>query len=357
MRVTCQSEHWNWQADRPVSRYSWRMGTSLHTGGCLCGVVRYEIRGELGQAYYCHCSLCRKLSGSAFSANAVVAMTDFTVVQGQGALKAHTNDKGVSRWFCGQCGSPIYVSQGEQMRLRLGGLDTPLDTPPQMHIYTDSKADWFTVHDGLPQHPQQPVDAGSTPATVTLPPSPLPELHTLELAPAQAPLLQAFFDANADYFVIVNGEPAAVGEAMEEITGELPAGFSYTKKWVIGYADASGTLVAMANVVTDLLAPNIWHVGLFMVADSLHGTGIAHALYQGLEDWAAANGATWLRLGVVQGHARAERFWQSLGFAPVRTRENVDMGKLTNTIVVMVKPLTGETLAQYLQQVPRDQPA
>ncbi len=214
----------------------------------------------------------------------------------------------------------------------------------------------------MPQHAQQPAPAGeaapaSGPAITTLPLSPAARAAHAELTPDQAPLLQAFFDANADYFVIVNGEPAGAGEAVEEISGALPDGFSYTRKWVIGYADASGALVAMANVVTDLLAPRIWHIGLFMVANSLHGTGMAHALHQGLEDWAVGNGASWLRLGVVQGNVRAERFWQSLGFMPVRTRDNVDMGKMTNTVVVMVKPLAGETLGQYLEQVPRDQPA
>ena len=48
------------------------------------------------------------------------------------------------------------------------------------------------------------------------------------------------------------------------------------------------------------------------------------------------------------------RFWQSLGYVQTRTREGVEMGKLTNTLRVMVKPLAGGTLEQYLSLVPRD---
>jgi len=76
---------------------------------------------------------------------------------------------------------------------------------------------------------------------------------------------------------------------------------------------------------------------LFIVATARHGTGDAQVLNEGLEDWARANGAKWLRLGVVQGNVRAERYWESLGYIQTRTREGMQMGKLTNTVRVMVK--------------------
>ena len=189
-----------------------------------------------------------------------------------------------------------------------------------------------------------------------LPASPIAALRTLELDASHEPLLQRFFEANPDYFIAVNGEPAGPGEAHEEIYGELPAGMSFTKKWLVGYVDAGGALVALANVITDLLAPGVWHIGLFIVATSRHGTGDAQALYQGLEAWAKVNAANWLRLGVVQGNARAERFWEARGYIQTRTRDGVAMGKLTNTLCVMVKPLSSGTLEHYLSLVPRDRP-
>jgi GNAT superfamily N-acetyltransferase len=188
----------------------------------------------------------------------------------------------------------------------------------------------------------------------SLPSSPIASLCTVELTADRAPLLQRFFEANPLYFVAVNGEPAGPDEAREEICGELPAGWPFTKKWVIGYADAQGELAAMANLVSDLLAPHVWHIGTFIVATERHGNGDAQTLYCSLEDWAAANGAQWLRLGVVQGNARAERFWTACGYRQVRTRTGVTMGRLTNTLRVMVKPLRGGALEDYLALVPRD---
>ena len=87
----------------------------------------------------------------------------------------------------------------------------------------------------------------------------------IEIVADAVPLLQRFFDANPDYFLAVNGEIAGVGEAHEEVHGSLPAGWPFTRKWVVGLVDSNGELVAMLNVVSDLLAAGIWHVGLFMV--------------------------------------------------------------------------------------------
>lgn len=193
-------------------------------------------------------------------------------------------------------------------------------------------------------------------SAATLPPSPNPELRTIELTNERAPMLQHFFEANHKYFMAVNGEPAGPNEAYEEIHGEPPAGWGFTKKWLIGYVDANDALVAMANVVSDLLAPRVSHIGLFIVATSRHGKGDAHVLYRDLERWAQSNGAHWLRLGVVAGNARAERFWTSHGYVETRKREGVQMGKRINTIRVMVKPLTGGTVEQYLSLVSRDRP-
>lgn len=131
----------------------------MHTGSCLCGAVKYEVRGEFQSAVYCHCSRCRKAGGSAFASNAVLAAKDFVVVQGKESLKTFSTPGGVHRQFCGNCGSPI-VSRRENVpevvRLRLGSLDTPLASGPQAHIYVGSKAKWFEILDKLPQHAERP---------------------------------------------------------------------------------------------------------------------------------------------------------------------------------------------------------
>ncbi len=126
----------------------------MYKGSCLCGTVKYEIRGEIGAVILCHCSRCRKANGSAFASNAPLSAKDFVVVAGEGALKSFDSSPGVHRVFCGNCGSPI-ISRRDAMpyvvRLRLGTLDTPLEHGPTGHYYVASKADWFDIHDELPQ--------------------------------------------------------------------------------------------------------------------------------------------------------------------------------------------------------------
>lgn len=126
----------------------------MHKGSCLCGTVKYEVRGNLGPAIYCHCSRCRKATATAFATNAGVAASDFVIIEGESALKAFNSSPGVHRFFCSNCGSPI-ISRRDTMpdvvRLRLGTLDTPLTAPPTGHYFVASKADWYEIRDDLPQ--------------------------------------------------------------------------------------------------------------------------------------------------------------------------------------------------------------
>ena len=85
-------------------------------------------------------------------------------------------------------------------------------------------------------------------------------------------------------------------------------------------------------------------------------TGEAKAVYEALEAWAVSNGAKWLRLGVVKGNVRAEKFWERAGFIEVRTRQGVEIGTKVNTVRVMSKALAGGSVAEYLALVVRDRP-
>jgi GNAT superfamily N-acetyltransferase len=181
-------------------------------------------------------------------------------------------------------------------------------------------------------------------------------IRAIELGDDDVVRLQRFFELNPEYFIDVSGQPPSSGEARDEIHGPLPAGWVFTKKWIVGFLDERDALAAMANVVSDLLAPSVWHIGLFIVTTRLHGSGLAQSLYGELEGWMRSLGAQWLRLGVVQGNARAERFWERLGFVDVRERKSVEMGARVNTIRVMAKPLAGGTIQQYLALVSRDRP-
>jgi hypothetical protein len=127
----------------------------MNRGRCLCGDVRYEVRGELGPIVLCHCSQCRRAQGSAFGANAEVRAADFVVVAGAARIKEFESSPGKQRAFCGTCGSPVYskrTDRSEVVRVRVGTLDLPVASRPVAHIFATSKADWFDIHDDLPRY-------------------------------------------------------------------------------------------------------------------------------------------------------------------------------------------------------------
>jgi ribosomal protein S18 acetylase RimI-like enzyme len=181
-------------------------------------------------------------------------------------------------------------------------------------------------------------------------------LRAVVLTDEHVPALQRFFERNPEYFIAVNGQPPERDEAHAALHATLPEGWSFAWKRIIGFVDPAGSLVGMGDVVADLMAPGVWHIGLFIVSTARHGSGVAQTLYQQLERFASDSGARWLRLGVVRGNARAERFWERCGFVEVRMRRAVAMGKRVNDLRVMAKPLAGGTLGEYLSLVPRDRP-
>ena len=178
-----------------------------------------------------------------------------------------------------------------------------------------------------------------------------------ELGAGDVDAVQRFFEANPEYFLTVNGEGPGADEAKHEFADVPPADMPYRAMWLIGFFDAAGALIGVATIVGDFIRPHVWHVGLFIVASALHGSGVAHALYRRLERWMVEQGARWLRLGVVQGNVKAERFWLRCGYVQVRERGPLAMGKKTHLLRVMAKPLAGGTIDEYLALVERDRPS
>ncbi|OPA93981.1 GNAT family N-acetyltransferase [Pseudomonas fluorescens] len=184
----------------------------------------------------------------------------------------------------------------------------------------------------------------------------LEELRVDELNAGDAAELQRFFEQAPDYFIAVNGEPATPTEARDELQGALPTGWTCSRMYWLGYRDADGRLVAVVNIAADLLAQGVWHIGLLLVDSRRHGTGFAQRLHADLERWALENGAQWLRLTVVVGNTRAERFWPKLGYVQVRTRDGIAMGRQVNRVSIQVKALVEGHVDDYLILVGRDRP-
>lgn len=125
------------------------------TGGCLCGAVRYEIDADSleDDVSYCHCTMCRRWSGSAFGifVRAPSALLRWTGKQPKRYRSSHL----AWRAFCDECGSPIYFQfegKPEYYALAVGCLDRPNDLKPADHWGVESRIAWIEIDDGLPQN-------------------------------------------------------------------------------------------------------------------------------------------------------------------------------------------------------------
>lgn len=122
-------------------------------GGCNCGAIRYRAEGAPVVVAQCHCTNCRKQSGSAFSVNllfkkdAVSHDGDLTVYEDKDTLSGNP----VLRKFCGRCGSPIFseTTDGRGMLVvKAGTLDDPAPFAPAVSIWTATALPWVTLPEG-----------------------------------------------------------------------------------------------------------------------------------------------------------------------------------------------------------------
>ena len=167
--------------------------------------------------------------------------------------------------------------------------------------------------------------------------------------------LQTFYEANPEYWHLTHGRGPSPAEAAEGFDFRPPAEMTYTALfiWLIR-ARESGRIVGEVSVATDLMATGVTQLGFFMIETARHGSSLAHDVYAAYEAWAIANGTRWLRLGVVESHARAHRFWLRHGYAEVCRRPNYLLGERSHTLRVMVKALAPNSIEEYLELVPRD---
>ncbi len=126
-------------------------------GGCLCGAVRYAaaVSGER-VVDYCHCRQCRQSSGAPVLAWAQLPPADFRLTQGQ--AKPYRSSAHATRWFCADCGSPLYMTDdaGRSVGITLGTLDTPGAMAPTVHGWETERVSWFKIDDHLPRHAEAP---------------------------------------------------------------------------------------------------------------------------------------------------------------------------------------------------------
>jgi len=114
------------------------------TGSCNCGAIKYEVAGNVRSIVNCHCKMCRKMNGSAFSTYVAVSEEDFALLSGN--LKKRNVSDNAQKHFCGECGTPIYNSNPKYAGLtilHLGSLDDSLSLEPKVNIYCESRLEWL----------------------------------------------------------------------------------------------------------------------------------------------------------------------------------------------------------------------
>jgi hypothetical protein len=126
-------------------------------GSCLCGGVQFEVDPPFIRASHCHCSRCRKHSGTYGEAQLRVPPSQLRVLAGEELLRFwEPEGEGGRKVFCSRCGSSLFGAQwpdGEVVSVRLGALDADPGIRPQFHSYVGSAAAWLPVpDDGLPQY-------------------------------------------------------------------------------------------------------------------------------------------------------------------------------------------------------------
>ena len=138
--------------------------STLFTGGCACGAIRYTCAAEPLLFLNCHCRACQRASGGAFAAIMRMPAAAFTVTKGAPKFYTGTGDSGntVSRGFCSECGAPLFSrlsGMSDVVGVRVGSLDDPSRYRAAMDIFVASAQPWDHMDPELPKFPGYPKGA------------------------------------------------------------------------------------------------------------------------------------------------------------------------------------------------------
>ncbi len=128
----------------------------MHSGSCLCKGVQFQIDGPLSGVGHCHCSKCRKVSGTGSNAVAYAEGAHLVWKRGEHLINEFEMPDGWSSTFCSVCGSPLPKILPGQSRcvVPAGLLDTDPGPDIMGHIHVSSKASWDVIGDDAPQFPE-----------------------------------------------------------------------------------------------------------------------------------------------------------------------------------------------------------
>jgi hypothetical protein len=129
-------------------------------GSCLCGAVTYAATGEAKRFYHCHCSRCRKATGTGHASNLFLQPGELVWRSGADHVRAFKVPEAqrFTNSFCAICGSrlPRQAAGTDVVVIPAGSLDVEPPIAPQARIFTGSRAAWSCVDEGLPVFPEAP---------------------------------------------------------------------------------------------------------------------------------------------------------------------------------------------------------
>ena len=127
-------------------------------GKCLCGGVEFELSGRIPRLYQCHCSRCRRVSGSAANAAMIVGREQFAWAGGEDLIERYATADGWQSHFCRRCGSPLpNPARGDSAWwVPVGLLEDGADLELGAHLYVGSKASWERLAGGVTRFDEMP---------------------------------------------------------------------------------------------------------------------------------------------------------------------------------------------------------
>ena len=126
--------------------------SSEFTGACLCGAVRFAARPPSLFCAHCHCTFCRGAHGAAFVTWVGVPEEQFRILEGEQHITWYASSKQGRRGFCSTCGSTLFYTSSlcpGEVHIALANVEGKIDREPELHVFFDSRVDWFSCSDEL----------------------------------------------------------------------------------------------------------------------------------------------------------------------------------------------------------------
>lgn len=135
------------------------MNESAIRGSCLCGTVTFEVDPPFAKMVHCHCSRCRKGTGTGHATNLLAPPGQLRWLSGEDLIARYElpTAKRFGKWFCSRCGSPLprLTRDGNALVVPAGSLDEVPPLVPTDRIFWASRAPW-SCSDALPTHDEAP---------------------------------------------------------------------------------------------------------------------------------------------------------------------------------------------------------